>query len=218
MNIIYDHQIFSNQKYGGPSRYFVELIKELINLNSSPLIISAIDQNIYLKEIEKKFKKKFFFEFNSKNILTDSLNNLFSQYYFYNLKYDLYHLTYYNTSFSTKKPKIITVYDLIQERYMSEYDLKNYPKKKIFEKIDHFLCISNNTKNDLINYYGIDEKKITVTYLANSIKQDDLKKSNFKKPYFLYVGSRKRYKNFKIILECYSKLPEIKKKFRYNLF
>ena len=40
---------------------------------------------------------------------------MISQYYFRVLDYDLYHLTYFNTSFSTKKPKIITVYDLIHE-------------------------------------------------------------------------------------------------------
>ena len=122
-------------------------------------------------------------------------------------------MTYYDTCFSTKKPKIITVYDLIHEKFMNEYNLKNYPKKKIFSEIDHFICISNNTKKDLIYYYGIDEKKITVTYLANSINYTGEVKNYFTKPYFLYVGKRKRYKNFKIVLESYAKLPEIRKNF-----
>ena len=55
---------------------------------------------------------------------------MISQYYFRVLDYDLYHLTYFNTSFSTKKPKIITVYDLIHEKYMIDFNLSKYPKKK----------------------------------------------------------------------------------------
>ena len=163
MKIIYDHQIFFNQNQGGPSRYFVELIKELINLNNNPTIISPIDQNIHLKEIEEKVKKKFYFQI-KKNFISEILNYMISQYYFRVLDYDLYHLTYFNTSFSTKKPKIITVYDLIHEKYMIDFNLSKYPKKKIFNDIDHFICISNNTKKDLIYYYGIEEQKISVTY------------------------------------------------------
>ena len=61
MKIIYDHQIFSSQNQGGISRYFVELIKELKNLNNDPLIVSPIDQNIHLNEIERIIKKKIFY-------------------------------------------------------------------------------------------------------------------------------------------------------------
>jgi glycosyltransferase involved in cell wall biosynthesis len=213
MRIIYDNQIFSNQIVGGPSRYFVELIKELIKLNNTPLIVSPIDNNIYLEEINKKFKKKINFKVGKKNLLTLSLNKLISKFYFFSLNYDLYHLTYYDNCFTTKKPKVITVYDLIHEKYFKEFNLDQYPKKKIFKEIDHFLCISNNTKKDLINYYGIDDKKITVTYLANSIVSDNLSKNNFNRPFFLFVGSRKRYKNFNIILEAYSKMPEVNKNY-----
>ena len=213
MNINYDHQIFSNQNFGGPSRYFVELIKELINLKNQPVVIAPFHQNIYLAEISSKFKKDFFFKIGKKNLLTQKINDLVSNYIFGKNNYDLYHLTYYNKCFDTKKPKTITVYDLIHEKFMDEFDLKSLPKKKVFSNIDHFFCISNNTKNDLMDYYNIDEKKITVTYLANSIKNYNSLKNNSKKPYFLYVGSRKRYKNFKIILESYSKLPEIMENF-----
>ena len=58
---------------------------------------------------------------------------MISQYYFRVLDYDLYHLTYFNTSISTKKPKIITVYDLIHEKYMNDFKLTKYPKKKFLQ-------------------------------------------------------------------------------------
>ena len=32
MKIFYDYQIFYNQKFGGPSRYFIELCKNIAGL------------------------------------------------------------------------------------------------------------------------------------------------------------------------------------------
>jgi len=213
MNILYDHQIFSNQNYGGPSRYFVELIKELILLKNNPKIIAPINQNIHLNDISAEFKKEFFFKIKKKNFLTKISNKLISKYYFKLINHDLYHLTYYNDCLPSKKTKIITVYDLIHEKFMNEFKLSSLPKKKVFESIDHFICISENTKNDLINYYNIDEKKITITYLANSLKLKNFKKFKLSKPFFLYVGSRKRYKNFNLLLKSYTLNERIKKNF-----
>ena len=213
MNIFYDHQIFSNQKHGGPSRYFVELIKELILLNNKPTIIAPINQNIYLNDIHPQFKKEFYFKIKKKNFLTSFYNNSFSYFYFKKHNHDLYHLTYFDSCFESKKPKIITVYDLIHEKFMKEYKLDTFPKKKVFAHIDHFICISENTKKDLIKYYNINPINISVTYLANSLKSANIKKFNLAKPYFLFVGSRKRYKNFNLLLRSYSANKKIKENF-----
>ena len=86
---------------------------------------------------------------------------------------------------------------------MNEFKLNSFPKKKIL-KILIIFCISENTKKDLIDYYGIDEKKITITYLANSLNFQNIKKFELSKPFFLFVGSRKRYKNFNLLLKSYS--------------
>ena len=57
MKVLYDYKIFLNQSVGGPSRYFVELIKEIIKINEDIKILSRIYINKYLKEIDKKYKK-----------------------------------------------------------------------------------------------------------------------------------------------------------------
>jgi len=55
MKIIFDHKIFWNQKFGGISRYFVNLIKKLNNeKNIECKVISPFYRNNYLNEIEKK--------------------------------------------------------------------------------------------------------------------------------------------------------------------
>ena len=77
--------------------------------------------------------------------------------------------------------------------------MKKNLKKDAIDNSDHFICISNNTKKDLIEYYNIDEKRISVVYLGG----DHLPKPNYsfnEKPFILYVGYRKNYKNFRILL------------------
>ena len=91
------------------------------------------------------------------------------------------HSTYYN-DFKKKNtlPTVLTVYDLIHEKYSEMYsNQKDYlPKKNAIDNVDHIICISNNTKKDLIKYYNVEEKKITVIYLAASknISKPELKK------------------------------------------
>ena len=63
-------------------------------------------------------------------------------------------MTYYDRCYETDKPKIITVYDLIHEKFKDEFNLNNIPKKKILEKADYYICISHNTKrfNQILQY------------------------------------------------------------------
>ena len=103
--------------------------------------------------------------------------------------------------------KVITIYDLIHEIFHNDYKKNKYfrPKKDILEKVDNIICISNSTKNDLIKYYEIDEKKIKVIYLGNDIKKVENNSSIFSKylklPYILFVGKRSGYKNFENLLK-----------------
>ena len=148
-----------------------------------------------------------------KNLLIDKLNWLISSYHFKKKDHDLYHLTYYNKYYKSNKPKIITVYDLIHEKFKDEYNFDELPKKKILDEVDHYICISHNTKKDLVEYYNIDDKKISVTHLGSSMNIIQNVEYKIDKPFFLFVGSRKRYKNFRLFLKSFSKLNEIKKNF-----
>lgn len=73
--------------------------------------------------------------------------------------------------------------------------------------MDHIICISENTKKDLIDIYSIKENKISVIYLGVSDikeKKNEIFITKPKKPYLLFVGHRKRYKNFLRFLKAFS--------------
>ena len=84
MKIFYDYQIFYNQKFGGPSRYFIELYKNIIKLNENVKIFSPIHISHHLKDLripemqkgillKRKFKLNFFFKFMNKLLTKRSL-------------------------------------------------------------------------------------------------------------------------------------------------
>ena len=52
MKILYDYQIFLNQSFGGPSRYFFNLTKE-ISKNNRINICAPFHINNYLKNLDK---------------------------------------------------------------------------------------------------------------------------------------------------------------------
>ena len=56
MKILFNNTIFFNQRFGGISRYFVNLFKGLESINLDYSVITPIYKNLYLKELKKKYK------------------------------------------------------------------------------------------------------------------------------------------------------------------
>jgi glycosyltransferase involved in cell wall biosynthesis len=72
-------------------------------------------------------------------------------------------------------------------------------KKQVLSRADKILAVSHNTKADLVDHYNIPEERITVTYLASSLKSTNINPNNQSQQgarFFLYVGARNLYKNF----------------------
>lgn len=117
------------------------------------------------------------------------------------LTIDIYHPTYYEDFNVNKGKLIITVHDMIHELYSIDPKIIK-EKKNIINKADGIICVSESTKNDLINILDIDEKKIVVIYLGNSLELEIKDERLVKEPYILYVGNRGGYKNFNKYLQA----------------
>ena len=216
MNIIFSNTIFFLQKKGGISRYFVNLVRELKKIKVKCKIIAPISKNLYLKSFQQD-QISFYVSRFPNNYLIKKINDLLFSWLLRKENPDIIHETYYNRSnlnILKNKIKVLTIYDLVHESFS-----KFYPKKKLLEKknilkyIDHFICISKKTQNDFTKYYKIPKKKTSVIYLGcdhlkkNIKKKYDLNLSNF----FLYVGSREGYKNFKILIDAINSSEKLKK-------
>ncbi|MDA7672695.1 glycosyltransferase family 4 protein [Akkermansiaceae bacterium] len=100
-------------------------------------------------------------------------------------------------------------------------------KKMAVMRSDHIICISNKTKEDLIEIFGTEEEKISVIYHGSEwldpisshlLKEEPPLSESQQKPYFLYVGQRNHYKNFGILVKAFGASPRFKKDFQIKLF
>lgn len=230
MKITFDYQIFSHQIYGGISRYFYFLSKELLHLDQDVKIFAGFYQNNYIRDLPSnlvsgtkiKYPK---YPWKLRNFLY-FINNFICQTQIKLWKPDLIHETYFS-SFSPRvrgPVRVTSVYDLAHKLYMNLFD-KNDPTisrmKKTFNRVDHIFSISNNTKKDVIELLGVNESKISVVHLGVDLdvfKNQNNKKSNIEKPYILYVGTRKGAKNFNRFLEACSNSVIIKNKIKIVVF
>ncbi len=108
------------------------------------------------------------------------------------------------------KNSIGFVYDVgflrFPEAYPGSYKRLKKQTEDLVKRSDNIITISQTSKSDLITYYGIDKKKVTVCYPGVS-KQFGTTGNKFKgpRPYFLFVGALKRGKNIPILLEAFAK-------------
>lgn len=219
MKIFFDYQIFLLQKYGGVSTYYFNLANQLIKKNHepkiiSPLYLSLLDEDIIKNNVIVGKRINQIPRFTTK-IIT-KFNDLFFEYYVKKNKPQIIHHTYYNKIFNFNNvKKIITVYDLIHEKFYKKGALK----KKSIGQADHIICISKNTQQELIDVYKIDPKKTSVVYLASKFHYSDsisvVKKFD---PFLLFVGDRFKYKNFKNFIKSVSRSKLLKNKIKIICF
>ncbi|WP_303840113.1 glycosyltransferase family 1 protein [Selenomonas ruminantium] len=209
MNVLYDHQIFSWQKYGGISRYFYELIKR-VSVSERVDLYQGFHVNKYGLEKIGDFGKLFScqkIELPKTGRIYEWINTAGLKCFARKSKAGIYHPTYYNDYCIDGKKLVVTVYDMIHELFPEYFvhDKATIAKKRvILKKADGIIAISEATKNDLVEILGLPPEKIDVVYLANSLRLEVKEKRFFKEPYCLYVGNRGGYKNFLPMLEAFA--------------
>jgi glycosyltransferase involved in cell wall biosynthesis len=215
MKITYDYQIFSNQDYGGISRYYYELIKNLSTYENLQIdIVAPLYKNEYLSRVlglnANLHGLKVPHSIGRFNRSRNIINRLIQPSIISKINPDLIHETDYlpNKRYKSNAPLVVTVYDLIHELFSSYFppmEKSLWAKKISLNRADHIICISNNTKLDLQKFYEIPDKKISVIHLGTELIDLPLIDSDINhRPFFLYVGSRGAYKNFDRMLQAFA--------------
>ena len=221
MRVLYDGVIYRIQRYGGVVRYFNGLIHHLPN-SVHPILLAPNRPAVaprhpnletYIETCEtilwpiKPLRKKI--------IARRSFNRVVAE------KPDVIHPTYYYSSLRHLNqridiPTVLTVYDLIHERFpelMDPYGKQTRLKKHALDRADAVICISESTKEDLQEFYKLPDDRIRVIYPGceftplNQLDDDHpaLNQPRPDRPYLLFVGERGSYKNFDRMLMAFGK-------------
>ena len=229
MKIAFDYQIFTQQSYGGISRYYKNLAAQLIKLEQSTSIFAGLHLNNYLSTLPKGTVSGYkLAKYPPKTAkLIQFINHYLTEHQIKSWRPQVIHETYYsNFSYSSNyAPRIVTAYDLIHELFPKEIktkknDLITQRKINSFKRADHIISISNNTKKDLIEIFDLPPEKISVVHLAS---ESPISKNNSglyanSKPFLLFVGPRSGYKNFIGFLEAFSNSPRLMNEFNIVAF
>ena len=211
IRIFYDGTIFDGQKYGGISRYFVELTREMNSIDGcAAYVVAPFYDNAHLSELSARREHigKILGIRAKERRFTGKVrcigNTVLTQLAVSVLHPTIFHKTYHSDDWP-KLPRntrrVTTIHDLIYEILgdeLPETEILKARRQRDLETSDLVICVSENTKKDLLKYYKLDEQKVTVVYHgSNGLAQSKGQaRARFDRPYLLYVGKRGSYKNF----------------------
>lgn len=135
-----------------------------------------------------------------------NLNRYFSPLIRYNKKF-IFHSSYYRICKNKNAINVTTVHDFTYEYFRQGVSKKvhSWQKKYAIKHSDYIICISENTKRDLLKFIPcIDVRKIRIIYngVSNDFFHIDHSPYNQYHDYVLFVGGRDNYKNFKFTVDA----------------
>lgn len=248
MKVLYDHQAFTYQKWGGVSKSFCELIRNRpIGMDYQISIVESDNthllQSHLVDEIKPISRSLASFHRTHSFLGREKIYNFLSNYGFLHTseainkkesirllkesKFNVFHPTFFDNYFIPYlkgKPFVLTVHDLMPEIfgwYKGDPQIKNKPI--LCERAAAIVTVSENTKKDLCNIYHIPPEKVHVVYHGYIQENDSIIKEDIIGcPYFLYVGRRSGYKNWERTVKDFaifrSNHPEVKMVFTGNHF
>lgn len=120
-------------------------------------------------------------------------------------RFDIYHNTLYRFMPLARSQRFVaTHHDCIQERFpelFTDRDRIFRAKRRMFQRADLVFCVSESSRADLEEFYGMAPAKTRVVYngvsvmMRSSKGHDELRKI-VDRDFILYVGRRDAYKNF----------------------
>jgi glycosyltransferase involved in cell wall biosynthesis len=225
MRIGIDCRIYSS-KFTGIGRYTHELVHHLIRLN---------DQHKRKHELILFFNQP---EYNSYTPPNLSVKKVLAAARHYSLKEqtrfpgilrkancDIIHFPHFNVPILYRRPYTVTIHDLTLSLFPGQKMTRWYHRlaynitiKNATRKAKKVITVSQNTKQDIVNYLKIPEQKIQVIYNGVSDKftliqdptqfQKTLKKFNITKEFLLYTGVWRNHKNLPNLIQAFAILKK----------
>jgi len=196
----------------GIGTYIENLIRNYSKLNPEfPIhLLAREDQTAYIRNFSSSVIKSY----------NDPIYSLTEQFNWFSKidTFGLMHIPHYNAPLLYPGHLIVTVHDVCHSA-MNQYfpgvlkHLYSGPfLKRILNKADQIITVSQFSKREIIKYFKIPAEKITVIYngvsssfkpIPPNISTEVLKKHNLPEEYILFVGNVKPHKNIKGLIASY---------------
>jgi glycosyltransferase involved in cell wall biosynthesis len=218
VKVVFDHHIFVQQRYGGVSRYFWELATRLPTYDVSKVsVIAPLHINSYLAADAAHALTRGRYAPNASRNLLDRVNQVAVPLAWLGVNPDIVHETNVAPKPIGKgRRRVITMHDMIYDLFAEEFpdaEPVMAAKRAAVDRADHVICISENTRRDLVRLYDVDPARTSVVHLGCSMTTEPNTAEpacSRRRPTLLYVGNRKGYKNFGTLLQAYASSPVLR--------
>ena len=143
----------------------------------------------------------------------------------FRLRLDLYHATHYVLPLATPSRVVVTIHDIIHLLYpqflpnrLALFYAQRMMRRSL-ARADRVIAVSENTRSDLMEYFGVDGREIEVVYngvdesFRHKLSEDDLdrwlRQLGIRRPYLLFVGNPKPHKNLDRVIQAYARARQL---------
>jgi glycosyltransferase involved in cell wall biosynthesis len=227
LQIILEGRLFEEQALGGISRIYHEILPRMCDIDKR-ILFSILTSGRLMQSLPKHAQiASYASRFPAHRLLRpqtlfwrlqDYLRAKLQIASFDVGRKAIWHATYFQMPTGWKGPKVVSVYDLIPEKYPHFFD-KGYDnilrerKKHAILAADKVICISESVRSDVLKTYDLPEERAVAVPLAcgeifRQMSGADIT-ADFRvdRPFILYVGMRHHYKNFRTLLSAYAAWP-----------
>ncbi|WP_395703425.1 glycosyltransferase family 4 protein [Aquabacterium sp.] len=227
MKVVFDHQIFSVQAYGGFSKYFVSLARALRALPGVEAdIVAPAHVNEYLGPADAHNPLTFKMAGPRRGLryrprLLAPLFRLVAG----AQRPDVIHETHYllgGGHLPRGVPVMATCHDMIIEQQDDGSPRSREAiahKRLAFERAGGIICISEHTRAELLQRYPQLEAKVSVIHHGvEAVPAPATVDPPLPSAYLLFVGLRGGYKNFGTLLRAFGASPRLHREFQLLCF
>lgn len=212
--VIFDSQVFIEQRHGGVSRYFLALAEHLAHTEWSPFIARGISGDpVHLPPGVSGYgpwlpTPRISRTFRAKRLVNSLLMRAYPP------RHDgksVYHPTWYHGPSLTawgSLPLVITIHDLIPETWPGVTTPSQLiDRREAIRKARAIVCVSQSTLAQLGIHYPWALAKSQVALLGISDLAGPVETIESTRPYFVHVGKRGAYKDFATVVRALSVTP-----------
>lgn len=199
--VLFSHDIFAIQRYGGVSRYVVQLHGSLAAAGVASRVFGGLHVNHYLPGVESVTGRRIPMPSSAAVRNAVRVANLAAEMRLVRTwKPAAYHVTYYSRRRPRlSSPVVVTVYDMIHELFPADFvaqDNTSAHKRWWVDAASLIFVPSERTKADLVQLWPACGPKVVVVR-PGIMPMAATDGSNRFGDYLLFVGDRRpRYKNF----------------------
>ena len=212
--VIFDSQVFIEQRHGGVSRYFSDLAANLVRTTWTPFIARGVSRDpdelprgvsgygpwLPLPRIDHTFRAR------------RRINSLLMRAYRPHPDgKSVYHPTWYHgpsLAAWDSLPIVLTIHDLIPEKWPGVTSpAQLIDRREAIRKAKAIVCVSESTQAELGVHYPWAIAKSEVALLGISDLAGDVEPRESTRPYFVHIGKRGAYKDFVTIVKALSVTP-----------